>query len=452
MGFRNFRLAVALRLGLFVGLVFVAIWGFVETEWQLTPVLAIVLALLVLVETIRYVESVNRELAGFLEFIAHDDFSVSVPIGQRGRVFQELEAAYRSLAEKYRALNQARELNHLYLESLVEHVSVALLCFDARNNVTLMNREAKRLFMTPLLSSLSSLGTIDPKLPAQLESLSDGERALIQVQIRGEPMQLASYVTEFQLLDEKHRLISFQNIRDELERREVDFSQKLIRVLTHEIMNSMTPIIALCKVIERSLLDSPDPNVGPQDAEPYDSDDLRRSVASIQSRSDGLLRFVKAYSSLTSLPPPNRRVVDISRLLDDTVTLITPTVAERAISLKSLVEPNGLSVEADPDQLQQVLINLVNNAIEAIDGREDGEIVLSGTRDDKDRIVIRVSDNGPGIPEDRLDDIFVPFFTTKRHGTGVGLSVSRQIMFLNRGLISVKAGRESGAEFSLSFR
>jgi nitrogen fixation/metabolism regulation signal transduction histidine kinase len=452
MGFKGFRTAVALRLLLFSGLVLVGVWGFIETEWQVTPVLAAVAAALVLVETIRYVESINRELSGFLEFVAHDDFSSNVATGKQGRVFRKLEAAYRLLADKYRHLNQARELNHLYLEALVEHVSIAILCLDDRKHVTLMNREAKRLFRTPFLSTLASLKRIDPRLPAQLEALADGEHALIQLRIEGEPVQLASYVTEFRLLDQRQRLISFQDIRDELEQREVDFSQKLIKVLTHEIMNSVTPIIALCKVIEDSLSEASGAPTGGLAVRGYDPGDLLRSVASIQSRGDGLLRFVQAYGSLTSLPAPNRKPIEVGRLLNDTVTLMAPSLEPQGLSLESRVETSGLTVEADPEQLQQVLINLVRNAAEALDGRDGGEIVLTAALEDQERVVIRVTDNGPGIPEDQLENIFVPFFTTKRKGTGVGLSVSRQIMFLNRGLISVRTAPDRGAEFSLQFR
>jgi two-component system nitrogen regulation sensor histidine kinase NtrY len=447
MGFRTFRTAVVHRLLLFSGLVFVAVWGFVETEWQVAPLLASALAVGVLIETIRYVESVNRELAGFLEFVAHDDFSSTVATGKDGGVFRKLEAAYKLLADKYRHLNRRRELNHLYLEALVDHVSIAILCLDDRNRVTLMNREAKRLFRTPLLSSLASLERIDSRLPAQLESLADGEHALIQLRIDGEPVQLASYITEFRLLDERHRLISFQNIRDELEQREVDFSQKLIKVLTHEIMNSVTPIIALSKVIEQSLSEASNAAGAKED-----SSDLRRSLAAIQSRGDGLLRFVQAYSSLTSLPAPNRKTVDVSRLLNDTVRLMAPTLGSQKLSLEWRVEQESLSIEADPEQVQQVLINLVKNAAEALNGRDGGQVALTAAHDDHERVVIKVTDNGPGIPEEQLEIIFVPFFTTKKKGTGVGLSVSRQIMFLNRGLISVRTSPNRGAEFSLHFR
>jgi len=452
MGFKTFRAAIVQRLLLFSAFVFVAIWGFVETEWQVTPLLASALAVLVLVETIRYVESVNRELSGFLEFVAHDDFSSTVATGKSGRVFKRLEAAYKLLADKYRQLNRRRELNHLYLEALVEHVSIAILCLDDRNRVTLMNREAKRLFRTPLLGSLASLERIDPKLPAQLESLADGEHTLIQLRIDGEPVQLASYVTEFQLLDERHRLISFQNIRDELEQREVDFSQKLIKVLTHEIMNSVTPIISLTKLISDRLVDQKSGELAVQGLAGEERQDLARGLASIHSRGSGLLKFVQAYSALTNLPRPSFADVDVAVLLDRVHALMAPALQAEGVSLQVQAVGANWTVRADPQQIEQVLINLVKNAAEALAGRQDGRVVLRGARDDGGKALIQVIDNGPGIDTAHVDDIFVPFFTTKRSGSGVGLSVSRQIMALNKGLLTVKTALGSGSEFTLQFR
>jgi signal transduction histidine kinase len=452
MGFSYFRTAVILRLLLFSGLVFAAVWGYIETEWQVTPVVAVILAALVLVETIRYVESINRELASFLAFIAHDDFSSRITTGKQGRVFEDLEAAYRLLTDRYRRLNQARELNHLYLEALVEHVSVALLCLDDDGNVTLMNRQAKLLFRTPHLHTLESLKRIDPSLPPLLDSLNENDRTLVRLRIDNESLQLALFVTSFQLLDRNYRLISFQNIRDELEQREVAFSQKLIKVMTHEIMNSVTPIIALCKVIEESILEGAVDRIDTASPPSTNKNDLLRSVASIQSRGGGLLRFVQAYSSLTSLPLPDLSRIEVSELFDQLNTLLAPTLEPRHIALEIQSPGSDLFVEADAAQIQQVLINLVNNAVDALDGKPNGQIVLSATRDRLGKTMIKVADNGPGIEEDALEQIFVPFFTTKKNGTGVGLSVSRQIMFLNKGLISVRTDPGGGSEFRLHFR
>ena len=452
MGFENFRLNVAARALALFGLIGVAVWSVTHTQWQITPIVCAILAVVLLVELVRYVESVNRELAGFLSFVAHGDFAVSLPLARKGKVFRDLESAYQLLVGKFRSLNLQRAANHQYLEALVEHVSVALICLDGDGVVTLMNREAKALFKTPHLSSVKSFGRIDPQLPAAIEELADGGRALVSVKIADEALQLALFATEFELLGKRYKLISFQNIRDELEQREIDYSQKLIKVLTHEIMNSVTPIISLTKLIRDRLVDEKTGELAVQDLASDERHDLARGLASIQSRGSGLLKFVQAYSVLTNLPRPSIADVDVAVLLDHVHALMAPALKTDGASLEVQVVGANLALRADPQQIEQVLINLLKNAAEALAGRDGGHVVLRGARDDHGKVQIQVIDNGPGIDAAHLDDIFLPFFTTKRSGSGVGLSVSRQIMALNKGMLTVKTAPGAGSEFTLRFR
>jgi two-component system nitrogen regulation sensor histidine kinase NtrY len=452
MGFENFRLNVAARAVLLFGLIVVTAWSATRTTWQVTPIACGVLALLLLAELIRYVESVNREFAEFLSFVAHDDFAARPALARKGRVFRELESAYQLLSGKYRNLNLRRAANHQYLEALVEHVSVALICLDGKGEVTLMNREAKALFKTPHLASVKSFGRIDPALPAAIEELVDGGRALISVKNADDTLQLALFATEFELLGERYKLISFQNIRDELEQREIDYSQKLIKVLTHEIMNSVTPIISLTKLIRDRLVDEKSGELAMQNLDSDEQHDLARGLASIHSRGSGLLKFVQAYSVLTNLPRPSVADVDVAVLLDRVHALMAPTLRADGTDLQVEVTGANLVVRADPQQIEQVLINLLKNAGEALAGREGGRVLLRGARDDHGKVQIHVSDNGPGIEAAQIDDIFLPFFTTKRTGSGVGLSVSRQIMALNKGMLTVKSTPGAGSEFTLRFR
>jgi nitrogen fixation/metabolism regulation signal transduction histidine kinase len=451
MGFENFRLNVAARAVLLGALIAVAIWGATNTEWQVTPIVCAIVAVALVVELVRYVESVNRELAGFLSFVAHHDFSASPPVASKGKVFRELESAYRLLAGRYRELNLERAANHRYLETLVEHVSIALVCLDSDGVVTLMNREAKSLFKTPHLASLKSFDRIDASLPEAIEKLDHGGRALIGVKIGDEALQLALFATEFELLGGRYKLISFQNIRNELEQREIDYSQKLIRVLTHEIMNSVTPIISLTKLIGDRLVDEKSGLLAAQGLASEEQRDLVRGLASIHSRGSGLLKFVQAYSALTNLPRPNLAAVDVAALLGRVNALMAPALAE-GLRLEAQSVGANLTARADPQQIEQVLINLVKNAAEALAERADGRIVLRAARDDNGKVLIQVIDNGPGIDPALIDDIFLPFFTTKRSGSGVGLSVSRQIMALNKGLLTVKTAPGRGSEFTLQFR
>jgi two-component system, NtrC family, nitrogen regulation sensor histidine kinase NtrY len=448
----SFRLNVAARAVALFGLIALTAWSAINTAWQVTPIACGILALVLLVELVRYVESVNREFAEFVSFVAHDDFATSPPLARKGRVFRELESAYRLLAGKFRNLNLRRAANHQYLEALVEHVSVALICLDAKGVVTLMNREAKALFKTPHLANLKAFDRIDAQLPAAIEELADGGRALISVKNADEALQLALFATEFELLGERYKLISFQNIRDELEQREIDYSQKLIKVLTHEIMNSVTPIISLTQLIRDRLVDEKTGTLAPQDLTSEEQHDLARGLASIHSRGKGLLKFVQAYGALTNLPRPSFAEVDVTVLLDRVHALMAPALGTEGVSLQVQVAGANLTVRADPQQIEQVLINLLRNAAEALAGREGGRVTLRGTRDDHGKVLIQVIDNGPGIDAAHLDDVFLPFFTTKRSGSGVGLSVSRQIMALNKGMLTVRTAAGTGAEFTLRFR
>ena len=448
----NFRLNVAVRGVLLFGLIALAAWSATHTPWQVTPIACGVLAVVLLVELVRYVESVNRELAEFISFVAHGDFAVNLPVAGKGRVFRDLESAYRLLAGKFRNLNLQRAANHQYLEALVEHVSIALICLDGQGAVTLMNREAKALFKTPHLASLKSFDRIDPKLPAAIEELADSGRVLVGVRIGDEALQLALFATEFELLGEHYKLISFQNIRDELEQREIDYSQKLIKVLTHEIMNSVTPIISLTKLIRDRLVDEKTGALALQNLSSDEQHDLARGLASIHSRGSGLLKFVQAYSVLTNLPRPSLAEVDVVVLLDRVHALMAPALEAEGVSLQVQAAGANMTARADPQQIEQVLINLLKNAAEALAGRDGGRVLLRSARDDHGKVLIQVIDNGPGIDAAHVDDIFLPFFTTKRSGSGVGLSVSRQIMALNKGSLIVKTVPGTGSEFTLRFR
>jgi C4-dicarboxylate-specific signal transduction histidine kinase len=223
-------------------------------------------------------------------------------------------------------------------------------------------------------------------------------------------------------------------------------------VLTHEIMNSVTPIISLTKLIRERLVDEKTGEIAMQDLASDERQDLARGLSSIQSRGSGLLKFVQAYSVLTNLPRPTVAEVEVAVLLDHVHALMAPALKADGVALRVEVVGANLAVRADPQQIEQVLINLLKNAAEALVGREDGQVLLRGVRDDHGKVLIQVQDNGPGIDAAHLDDIFLPFFTTKRSGSGIGLSVSRQIMALNKGMLTVKTTPGAGCEFTLRFR
>jgi len=452
MGFSSFRLNVLWRVLVVLALCLAVVWGWLETQWLATPIVCAALLVLATLALIRYLERTAREMAGFLNFIASHDFSIAVSIPHKEGVFRELEQAYRVLTGEFRRLNLQKASDHRYLEAVVEHAGVALVCFEDEA-VTMLNDRARRLFGEPHLVSLKSFERIDPRLEGLLRQLGHDERSLISVNRGEDRLQLVIYATTFDLLGRHFKLVSFHNIRDELDRRETDSWQKLIRVLTHEIMNSVTPIISLSQLVRDTIKDDGGGTPAFRALTPQDQEDMLRSVSAIHARSLALLEFVQAYRNFARLPDPVLGEVDVAALFARVATLMAPDLAAQHIALESHCEPPGLALQADAQQIEQALINLVRNAAEALAGCPAPRIELRGTRDGAGYVMLQVSDNGPGIDPAHLENIFVPFFTTKRHGSGVGLSITRQIMQAHSGIVTARSpSAGAGSVFSLRFQ
>lgn len=445
MAFSSFRWNIVARVFLIVAILLVAVWGWTISSWVATPLVSALLALLLIAELLWYVERTHRDLASFLLAVAHHDYSMPPRTTGKGKVFDELQAAYRSLTAEFTRLNAQKAANYQYLEAVVEHLGLALVCFDESGRIAMMNEPARRLFQLPAAQSVASFARVDARLPVVLEGLSHGDRHLLQTRHTGDNLQLVLYATEFSLLEKQYKLVSFQNIRDELEQREMESWQKLVRVLTHEIMNSVTPIVSLSNLIQETLAEA-DPASG---LDASTRNDLQRSANAVHSRSSGLLEFVKAYRSFTAVPTPAPAHAGVRMLLENTRTLMTELLTTHGVQCEISSDPADLTVHVDPRQIEQVLINLMRNAIEALPGTHAPQLVLRATSHDQSRIRVEVTDNGPGIDPANVENIFVPFFTTKRGGTGVGLSISRQLVRANRGFISFRANEPRGCTFAL---
>lgn len=448
---KNFRLNVTVRVLAMVLLVFIMVWGWLNHGWQVTPLVCALLVMVLVVDLIRYTERTTRQFATFLNFIRHHDFVSSVPVEQRGSRFSELADAYKALSTEYQRLNSEKTANYLLLESVIKHVRVALLCLNDRNELILMNECAKELFHVPYARSAKTLSKMEPELCRMIEQTGSGAKELINIRIGGELLQLAMYTTRFQLQDDECRLISFQNIRDELEQRESESWQKLIRVLTHEIKNSITPIVSLSAVISTSLLSRDNTGISLNTLSTQQINDLALSLNAIETRGRGLMDFVSTYSNLADIPTPCVREINTGVLLERVRALMEADLERAGVELDIHNNAADTVIQADMQQIEQVLINLIKNARDALEEQEDKKILVATSLTPSLKVQIIVRDNGPGILPDNLNTIFVPFFTTRKKGNGIGLSISRQLMFANKGALSVKSEPGAGAEFVLSF-
>ncbi len=444
MEYKYFRWNVVVRIAIILALGYSAVYVLTQTHFWLVSFWLALALIITLVNLVKYVERSRRELAYFLLAIKQGDFTNTYHYKKES----DLNYAFHEINTVMKDLRNEKASNLLYLQTVVEHVRVAVLCFDAEYKVQLVNKAARELFQRPHLTSVNSLAIVSPQVVDKIQSMESGERELIKVQIGGHLNNLSVLVTTFKLQGETFKLVSFQDIKSELEEKELDSWQKLIRVLTHEIKNSVIPISTLSDVILQMIKDGDEtPDLSKLDEESVE--DLIGGLETIETRSKGLANFVKTYDQLTKLPQPEFQTVRVTKMIERVQNLFKPDLEHRNIRMH-LFSPESLEVQADPDLIDQILINLVKNAMEALQGQPDGLIRITAANDEHG-VTLQIRDNGPGIPDEILENIFVPFYTTKESGSGIGLSLSRQIMRLHRGNITVQSQEGEGTSFVLKF-
>lgn len=450
MGLKNFRLNILVRVGALIVVLFVTLWGFMNTSWEITPYFCLVLAAALIVELIHYVEATNRRFNNFLNFVLHRDFSGNITGAEQGKTFAELGNTAQLINKEFRQINAEKEANTLYLEFILEHVDVALLCLDHESNVRLINKRAKQLLGMRYIRDLDALSKVSPQLPGLLRNMSRNAQDLVKVKSAAGNMELSIHATAFKLLNENFKLISFQNIRSELEQHEISSWEKLIRVLTHEVMNSVTPIVSLAGVLDKKLIAEGKTSLKQLSAS--EVQDVHNSIKSIESRSRGLQKFVQSYRRLSAIPPPNLSRVTIQSLLDNVCGLMLPELETGGIKVEVTGTEANRLVEVDAQQIEQVLINLVTNAKEALAGISAPIIYIKTEPGKNENVLLTINDNGSGISPENQDQLFVPFFTTKEGGEGIGLSLSRQLCVKNKVHLSLVSSSEVGTTFMLNFR
>lgn len=437
---RRYRLQLALRLVGIAATVGVAVWLGAMAAW----VPAALVGLAAVAQgwaLIRTTERTPRELLRFLEAIRYDDLSLQVSAHGRGPMFEAIADGFAEVTDAFRRLRTEREEQAQFLQTVVRHVGVALVAFRSDGEVVLFNIAAKRLLGLPRLRRIEGVAPVSRRLAEALPALRTGEQALVRVERGDRTLELAVRATQFRLAGEPHTLVSLQDIRHELEEKEMEAWQQLTRVLTHEIVNSVAPIASLAATANRLLHRDDDPAL----------DDAREALQTVERRSQGLIHFVESYRSLTKIPKPRFALVPAADLLGNVRALLRTSLAEQRVALTVEVEPPTLEVAADEELVEQVLLNLLLNAMQALEGRPDARIGLRARIGDEGRPVIEVADNGPGILPEVRERIFVPFFTTKPTGSGIGLSLSRQIMRLHGGTLSVRSAPGAETVFALRF-
>ncbi|MBX2901319.1 MAG: GHKL domain-containing protein [Cyclobacteriaceae bacterium] len=365
----------------------------------------------------------------------------------------QVEKLQRELNEALAKLKQARkekDSEYQFFKNIVQHVGIGLLTFKRDGSIQIMNSAAKRLLRVSKADTVEDLKAVSETLVTTFLKLKTGGRELLQLKFGDETIQLSVFAIELTLRDEEVKLISMSNIQSELEEKEMEAWQNLVRVLTHEIMNSVTPISSLAGIVEEDLkkrIDRPTES----ELKKEELEDMYLSVQTISKRSAGLIKFVKEFRNLSQIPKPKLAEVHVRELLDELAQLHKKELSDNQINITVSVDPPNLFVLADKTMIEQVIINLIKNAIQAFDEQPEKQIELTGYSTEKGRTIISVKDNGSGIDSEALEKIFIPFYSTKKTGSGIGLSLSKQIMRQHEGNITVKSELGKGTEFLLRF-
>ena len=450
MGFRNFSILLGLRVVLLVLVLAGVVYLTVEPGYPVLRLILAGVAALQLVEIVRFVRRTNRELARFLDAIRYADFGQRFQMQEVGAGFDELGEVFTGIVERFQDLRNKQEETLRHLKALMEHVPVPLLSLHQDGKLELHNNAARRLFGSMRVEQIEDLAAFGEDFQRHVQAVAPGERRLAVFQFDGLEQRFTISATEIAIASQVERLVSLQNIQSELDGVQLQAWQDLVRVLTHEIMNSITPVASLAKTAT-DLVDDAASKVVDYPEVTDELQDVKSAVETVARRSDGLMHFVQSYRQLTRLPPPNRQSLQVSEVLNSASQLVAAPWEEKAIALDVSVKPESLALDADPEMLEQMLLNLLKNAEQALEGADSPRVEMRAYLNRNGHVSLEVSDNGPGIEPEVAAKIFVPFFTTKREGSGVGLALTRQIMLSHGGTVVLGASDAGGARFTLTF-
>ena len=450
MGYKQFKFNLLLRIAAISFSSFLLADFIQDSLFQLSTLLITALIIFQVVSMLKFLD-INRELiAKFVDPEAKNgqDGNSSKWTGDED---QDLLLKYNQLQQKLSDIRNEKDAQSQYLKTIVQHLGIGLMTFSRSGDVQIINTTAKKLLKVKHLKNISGLNSFSEGLVKSFENLRTGGQDLVKIQHEGYTYQLSVYAIELTLKGEPFKLITLQNIQSELEEKEMEAWQNLIRVLTHEIMNSVTPISSLAATVDGDLSNSIEENKDRYEIDKDDLDDIHLAIQTIQRRSEGLIRFVSDFRNLTRIPIPQLKEVKVKEIFERVTTLLKHDFDQNDINLVTSIKPADLSLKVDPGLIEQVMINIVKNAVQALEEEPQKHIKLSARRDNKDNVTIRIKDNGAGIDEEALGKIFIPFFTTKKNGSGIGLSLSKQIMRQHKGAIKVVSHLDEGTEFSLRF-
>ncbi|WP_460469867.1 sensor histidine kinase [Emticicia fontis] len=440
---RHFAIGIIWRVGILSIILMGLVYFFLQGQWSAVGLFSILVAL-IFFWIFTYTTSINRKLARFFESVRYSDFTVKFRSDNKlGKSFEEVNQQFNGVLEAFRQARAEKEANLHYINTIVQHVNVGLLSYDTSGNIELINNAAFRILNIYRLRNINELAkTNHSGLFDILNDISSGSKALYQT---SNEKQISINAATVSLRGRVIKLISLQNIQSELQQKELEAWQNLTKVLRHEIMNSVTPIVSLASTM-REIIEL---DLAEKDDIQETVADLKEALFTIENRSKGIMNFVNAYREFTSIPKPKFVDTNSKDLIAQVLNLVQPQLKEKQVVLKTDFKED-FELVADTEQIEMVLINIIKNAVESVENRLNPQIRIRTFELDEQRI-IEIADNGSGIEPEALEKIFIPFYTTKKTGSGIGLSLSRQIMQMHGGNLKVSSKVGEGSKFLIIF-
>src|SRR5678810_869150 len=440
MNFKNFEWRILIRV-LFLFITLSVTSFLVVKQWYVYLLIAVPVIIYQLIDIFRFQKKAQDELNEFVESVHYRDFSRYFDVKHAPIELQPMRKGFNEINTTFKVISKEKETQYQYLQKILELVDTGILSYEEESGtVVWMNESLKSMLQLPYLKTIHSLSKRDNVLYQQILSLKPGGGSIATAHLETSSFKILISGTAFQTEGKIYKLIAFQNVNEALDETESKAWQKLLSVLTHEIMNSVAPISSLADTLKHRLQQS----VAVLSNESGSLDDLELGIETIKRRSEGLLKFAETYRNLNKITTLNLKKVYVRDIFGNLLQLMQPTLEQKNIELETILKETDLVLEADTNLIEQVLINLVVNAIEAIKDSPAPKIVLSAYVASNYKSDIKLSDNGNGMPPELLDKIFVPFFSTKKNGSGIGLSLCKQIMMLHRGNIQVQSVEGEG--------
>ena len=447
MNFINFEWRILVRVLLMFISLSLAAYLFV-TSYFLFFGLLVPLLVYQVVEFYRFHYKAYAELNQFVESIHYRDFSRNFDVKHAPNELKPLRKSFNEINDTFKIISKEKETQYQYLQKILELVDTGILSYREEDGLVVwMNESLKKMMQLPYLKTIHSLQKRDESLYDSVMALKPGETKIATAHLEKTSFKILLSGTAFQTDGQKFKLIAFQNVDEALDETESKAWQKLLNVMTHEIMNSIAPISSLADTLKHRLQLS----IKNLDNSGGSVDDLELGIETIKRRSEGLLKFAETYRNLNKITKPNVKPVLVRDLFENLYQLMQPTLDQKNIDMEIVLKDTELVLEADTSLIEQVLINLVVNSVEAVKDSTNAHIMLSAFRASDNRVILKVSDNGAGMPQEVLEKVFIPFFSTKKSGGGIGLSLCKQIMMLHKGNIQIQSVQGKGSSFSLQF-